>query len=291
MGGYCRIVTDPTSAPPPSRPAPLISAGELLETYADHVVLDVQYTLGGPPSEQEYAVAHLPGAAHLSMDRDLAGQPGPLGRHPLPSRAQFETALQRCGVNDGDSIVVYDGRTSLSAGRAWWLLRHFGVDTVRVLDGGLAAWLEAGGPVATAATDEPKRPLGSIRLTADRDDVVSIAEAAELARDGRLWDVRAAERFRGEVEPIDPVAGHIPGARNAPATDLLRPDGTFKSASALGEHARALGIEPGDATSCGSGVTAAQAALAWAIAGIPVKVFVGSWSQWCAEGREVARGD
>lgn len=268
----------------------LISAAELRDHYDDLVVVDVQYALGGPPSTQLYASGHLPGAAHLAMDTDLAGAPGPGGRHPLPDREVFAAALRRCGIDDDSSVVVYDQQTSLAAARAWWLLRHFGFDRVRVLDGGLAAWQRQGGPVVTDAVD-PAPGSVILRDAATGEPAVGVAEAAAAGAAGRLWDVRAEERFRGEVEPIDPVAGHVPGARNAPAAQLLRPDGTFRPASELIEQAAAWGIRAGDTLYCGSGVTAAQAALGLAEAGIPTSVFVGSWSQWITDpSRPVATG-
>lgn len=268
----------------------LISAEHLLASYADYTVLDVQFTLGGPDSVSEYAAAHLPGARHLRIDGDLSGPAGPGGRHPLPDRAVLQEALRRCGIRETSAVVLYDGRTSQAAARAWWLLRHYGVDRVAVLDGGLAAWQQAGGPVETGHGETgPQAPAyGDIVLGDPHpDDTVDIDQAAALAADGRLWDVRAAERFRGETEPIDPKAGHIPGARNAPMSDFLAPDGRFKPAAEIRAYAENLGIAAGDATSCGSGITAAQAALALAESGIEVRVFPGSWSQWCWEDRPV----
>jgi thiosulfate/3-mercaptopyruvate sulfurtransferase len=266
----------------------LITAEELTRTYGDKVVLDVQFTLGGPPSIEEYERAHLPGARHLSIDGDLSGEPGIRGRHPLPSVEALTAALVRCGVSDGDQVVVYDARTSLAAARAWWVLRHFGFSDVRVLDGGLAAWVESGG---TVTTDVPDVAPGSVALSQGHCEVLDVIGAATAAEEGRLWDVRAAERYRGEVEPIDRVAGHIPGARNAPATLFQDADGRYLPADALAAHAARLGISAGDAVSCGSGITAAQVALGLAEAGIPVGVYVGSWSEWSSDPqRPVATG-
>ncbi|WP_051208044.1 sulfurtransferase [Propionicicella superfundia] len=267
----------------------LIGAAELRETYADHVVLDVQFTLGGPPSGDEYRTAHLPGARHLAVDGDLSAAPGEHGRHPLPPAEAVTAALERCGVRDGDDVVVYDRRTSLSAARAWWVLRYFGFDAVRVLDGGMDAWVELGGPVTT---EVPGTAPGSVRLTPGHLPLLDAAGAAAAAAAGRLWDVRTPQRYRGEAEPVDTVAGHIPGARNAPAGDFQDPSGRFLPADRIRRHAAALGLSAGDATSCGSGITAAQVALALAEAGIPVGVYVGSWSEWIADPtRPVATGD
>lgn len=265
----------------------LISAEQLRAWYADHVVVDVQFTLGGPDSASEYAAAHLPGARHLRIEGELSGPAGAGGRHPLPEPAVLQEALRRAGVTQDCQVVVYDGATSQAAARAWWLLRHFGFDRVLVLDGGLAAWRSACGQVSS----DPAAPAyGDVVLTPAHEDTVTIDEAADLAAAGRLWDVRAPERFRGEVEPIDPVAGHIPGARNAPMAEFLESDGRFKPAADIRAYADSLGIASGDATSCGSGITAAQAALALAEAGLDVRVFPGSWSQWCWEDRPVAVG-
>lgn len=258
----------------------LISATELRHSLSDHVILDVQFTLGGPPSMDEYSAAHLPEARHLAIDGDLSAPPGPHGRHPLADLDTVTSALIRCGVRDGDSVVVYDGRTSLSAGRAWWVLRYYGFDTVRVLDGGLAAWISEGGAVTT---EVPNVQPGDVTLSAGHLPLLTLPDAAAAARVGHLWDVRAPERYRGDVEPIDAVAGHIPGARNAPAAGFQDESGRFLPAAELRRHALALGIEPGDAASCGSGVTAAQVALGLEEAGIQVGVYIGSWSEWSSD--------
>ncbi len=267
---------------------PMIEAAELLATYADYVVLDVQFTLGGPPSEDEYRVAHLPGARHLSIEGDLSSAPGAHGRHPLPDIAQVEAGLVRCGVRDGDCVVAYDAKTSLAAARAWWVLRYFGFANVLVLNGGMAAWVAAGGSVTT---DIPEVEPGGVHLKPGGMPLLSAESAAVDASQGRLWDVRAPERFRGDSEPIDRVAGHIPGARNAPATAFQDETGHFLPPAEIAEVAAGFGISPGDATSCGSGITAAQVALALAQASIPVGVYVGSWSEWIADPRRpVATG-
>lgn len=267
----------------------LISADELGDTYAAHVVLDVQFTLGGPPSRDEYALAHLPGARHLAVDGDLSAAPGPRGRHPLPTGAAVAAALSRCGVSDGDDVVVYDKRTSLAAARAWWVLRYFGFTTVRVLDGGMDAWAAAGGDLTT---DVPVVQPGSVHLSPGALPLLDVVAAGTAAAAGRLWDVRAAERYRGESESVDPVAGHIPGARNAPASGFQDASGHYLAPERIRLHAADLGIASGDAVSCGSGITAAQVALALAEAEIPAGVYIGSWSEWIADPtRPVATGD
>lgn len=275
----------------------LLSASELASRLAGDrppVVVDVSYNLGGPPGREAYDAGHVPGAHFVDLDTELAGPPGAGGRHPLPSATVVETALRRCGVSVDTAVVVYDQATSLSAARAWWTFRYFGLADVRVLDGGFAAWTAAGGEVsvdepADGAGDFPDdfsaTPGGMPMLTAD--------DAAALARRGVLLDVRAPERYAGETEPIDPVAGHIPGAVSAPATALLEPDGRYRPAAELREHFAALGVTPGSETGayCGSGVTAAQAALALAEAGVDAAVYVGSWSDWITDpARPVATG-
>ena len=201
----------------PDELATLLSRGEVR-------VLDVQYNLRGTPGPELYAAAHLPGAPHLDLDAALAGAPGVRGRHPLPDPAVLQEALRACGVGDDDEVVVYDQATSLAAGRAWWVLRWAGHPQVRVLDGGLAAWRRAGMPV----TDEVPTPApGDLTVRPGSVPVLDSGGAVDMARHGVLLDARAAERYRGEVEPIDRVAGHIPGSANLPMTDLLTPDGRF----------------------------------------------------------------
>ncbi|NHA68425.1 sulfurtransferase [Phycicoccus flavus] len=253
-------------------------------------VLDVQYAMTGTPGRELYARAHLPGAPFLDLDTALAGPPGPGGRHPLPDPAVLQEALRGCGVREDDTVVVYDQRTSLSAGRAWWVLRWAGHPAVRVLDGGLAAWERAGLPV-TAEVPEPEP--GDVVVRGGSVPVLDTEAAARMARGGVLLDVRAAERYRGETEPIDPVAGHVPGAVNLPMTDLLADDGTFLPPGEIRRRAAQVGVHRDTpvGTSCGSGVTAAQMALALRTAGIDAVPYVGSWSAWVADpGRPVATG-
>lgn len=288
---------------------PLISAGALARLLSQSrpgpALLDVRWQLGGPPGRQSYLAGHLPGAAYVNLDEDLAAPPatGAGGRHPLPSPSAFEAAMRRAGLRAGQLAVAYDGGDASVAARLWWLLRYFGHDQVCVLDGGYAAWVAAGLPVSTgaeviAAGDFATGPGGAMPVLDD-------AGAAQLARTGVLLDARAAARYRGETEPIDPVAGHIPGAQSAPAAGNTGPDGLFLPSAALArrfaalgvpDSARALGPDRADrgpmvGAYCGSGVTAAQEVLALELAGFAAALYPGSWSAWCADpGRPVARG-
>ena len=256
------------------------------------LLLDVRWTLAGP-DRAAYVAGHLPGAVFCDLDADLAGPPGAGGRHPLPSREALAQSLGRLGVRPGRRVVVYDGGVSAAAARAWWCLRWLGHEDVRVLDGGLQAWVAAGGEletgeVTTTAGDGPTRaatPSSSTMPTVTADEL--------LPYDGVLLDARAAERFRGEVEPVDPVAGHIPGARSLPTSRLLDADGRYLPAAGL----RALFDEAGVAEDrpitayCGSGVTAAQLVLAAHEAGLTAALYPGSWSHWITDpARPVATG-
>jgi thiosulfate/3-mercaptopyruvate sulfurtransferase len=264
-------------------------AAELAATQPP-ALLDVRWRLGGPPGIDSYRAGHLPGAVFTDLDRDLSAAPGPAGRHPMPSAEAFQAAMRRAGVSDGQPVVAYDDWDTMPAARAWWLLRYFGHDQVRVLDGGFRAWQAAGLPVTT---DEPVARAGGFTARPGQLPVLDADGAAALARSGVLLDVRAAERYRGEIEPVDPVAGHIPGAVNAPAAGNLAADGTFLSPDELRRRFAELGAAgrlPAGAY-CGSGVTAAQAVLAMAIAGIPASMYPGSWSNWVADpARPVATG-
>lgn len=260
-------------------------------------MLDVRWTLsqpGGataPDGRAEYHAGHIPGAVYVDLETELSrhGRPDE-GRHPLPSTAQVQDAARRWGVNDGDIVIAYDDAGGLPAARAWWLLRQGGVD-VRVLDGGWAAWKTAGERVETGAVD---RAPGDVTLSDIAGDSLTIDEAAAFPASGVLIDVRAPERFRGETEPLDPIAGHIPGAVNLPTTRHVAEDGTLRDIDELRESFGAVGVEPGTpvAAYCGSGITAAHTALVLAEAGIEAKIFHGSWSQWSnTPGRPVATGE
>ncbi|MDF2259070.1 sulfurtransferase [Streptantibioticus ferralitis] len=265
----------------------IISAAELLSAPQDRTILDVRYQLGGPPGRPQYEAGHIPGARYVDLEAELAGPPGAHGRHPLPELDVFTTAMRRAGVSHDRPVVVYDGGQGWAAARAWWMLRWAGHQDVRVLDGGLASWtgpLETGAPEPVEG-DFTARPGALPLLTADG--------AAALARTGLLLDARAAERYRGEVEPIDPVAGHIPGAVSAPTTENVGQDGRFHSREELAKRFSALGADQATQVGvyCGSGVSAAHQVLALAVAGIPAALYVGSWSEWTHDGaRPVATG-
>lgn len=274
---------------------PLISADELRSALAlpaadRPVVIDVTWTLAGPRGRDAYDAGHLPGAYFVDLDTELAGPPGAGGRHPLPDASIVEAALRRAGVAASTPVVVYDAATSMAAARAWWIFRYFGVRDVRVLDGGLSGWRAAGGEIskvvpADGSSDFVASPGHVPLLDADG--------AAALATSGVLLDARAAERFAGDVEPIDPVAGHIPGAVNAPTTGNVDAEGYFLPVDDLRERFAELGVDKQSEVGayCGSGVTAAHEALALEIAGLRAAVYVGSWSEWITEpARPVARG-
>lgn len=256
---------------------------------ADVTVLDVRYRLGGPPGAEEFAAGHLPGAAYVDLDRDLAAPPDHRGRHPLPEPADFAAAMRRAGVQAGRPVVVYDDWGGRAAARAWWLLRHHGHDDVRVLDGGWPAWVAAGGAVET---DVSVVPPGDFVAREGRSGVV---QSAALPDPGLvLIDARAAERYRGEVESVDPVAGRIPGAVNLPTDANLGADGRFRSAAELAQRYAAVGVRDGArvAAYCGSGVTACHDLLALARAGVEdAALYPDSWSGWVTDpDRPVERG-
>ena len=297
--------------------SPLVDVGSLARELAGDappVLLDVRWRLGGPPGIDSYRAGHLPGAVFADLDTDLAAPPGAGGRHPLPAAADFEAAMRRLGVRAGHPVVAYDDGDSTIAARLWWMLRYFGHDQVRVLDGGLRAWAEAAHPVAVGGdagifghkTSSQRRPatedLGRDWFEADPGHlpVLDAAGAAALARSGVLLDARAGERYRGETEPVDPVAGHIPGALSAPTAANVGPDGRFLAPAQLKERFARLGVPvaggardagPAVGAYCGSGVTAAHEVLALALAGVPAALYVGSWSGWTADqARPVATG-
>jgi len=252
--------------------------------HPDLVLLDVRWALGDPHGRDHYLGEHLPAAVFVDLDAELAGPPSPsAGRHPLPAVEDLERSARRWGVRATSQVVVYDASGGLSAARAWWLLRWAGHGDVRILDGGLAAWRAAGQPVASG--DVAGIP-GDVVLAGCQLPVLDADAAANWARDGGvLVDARAPERYRGETEPIDPRAGHIPGAVNAPTAANLDADGRFRSAATLRERFAGLGIADGTAVGvyCGSGVTAAHEIAALAVAGIDAALYPGSWSQWSSD--------
>lgn len=274
--------------------APLISTADLRDLLAGQApvtVLDVRYRTGGGPSGPgEYSLGHVPGAVYVDLDTELAAGPGAGGRHPLPTPEDFQEAMRRAGVGHDRQVVVYDDWNGLAAGRAWWLLRFHGFHDVRVLDGGWTAWVEDGGGVERGVNINP-RPGD---FTA-RPHQLPVVEADRVLDVPVLVDARAPERYRGETEPIDPVAGRIPGAVNVPTCANLREDGRFRGPDELKSVYEAAGV-PTDglrevAVYCGSGVTAVHDILALEILGVRAALYPGSWSEWIGDpGRPVERG-
>ncbi|HYO42816.1 MAG TPA: sulfurtransferase [Candidatus Limnocylindrales bacterium] len=269
----------------------LISPDELLARLGDPAlrICDVRWWLADPAKgRRDYTAAHLPGAVFIDVDTDLVAPEGP-GRHPLPSPADFVARMAALGIDDADEVVAYDDAGGSIAARLWWMLDDLGHPSVRVLDGGLATWIAAGG----ALTDEvPVLPPATLTLRRAWSRVLDRVELAARLRAGdiALIDARADERYRGDVEPIDPVAGHIPGAISRPLTGSLGPDGRFLDPEVL--RARFDGLGPEIATSCGSGVTACHLSLAMRVAGLPDPLlYPGSYSDWSTAGMPVATGD
>ncbi len=263
----------------------LISVDELatgLEQQPRPVLLDVRWQLAGPSQYPLYLAGHLPGARWCDLETDLADPPGARGRHPLPDPRRLEARLRAWGVEPQSQVVVYDQGNSMAAARAWWVLRWAGLEQVRVLDGGYEAWQRAGHPVE----DEPPPPAaGTVSVRPGSVPSLDADTAASWARAGRLFDVRAAERFRGEVEPIDPVAGHIPGAVSLPTTANVRPSGHFLPEPELRQRFQQAGADQDAPVGvyCGSGVTAAHTVLAMRVAGIDAVLYPGSWSEWITD--------
>jgi thiosulfate/3-mercaptopyruvate sulfurtransferase len=274
---------------------PLVEASWLRERLGGPglVVVDCRFRLGEPRAgERAWREGHIPGAPYLDVDRDLAAEPGDRGRHPLPEAADFEAAARRAGIGRDSLVVAYDEAGEGGAVRLWWLLRHFGHERVAVLNGGLRAWREAGGPLRGGPVDIER---GDLMARAREDDTLAPEEllAGAPAGDRLLLDARAPERFRGEVEPIDPVAGHIPGAVNVPFAEIA-PEGRFPAPEVLRARLEAVGAAPGRelVAYCGSGVTACTLVLAAAWAGLPAaRLYPGSWSEWSRRGYPVARQD
>ncbi|MEV6572252.1 sulfurtransferase [Streptomyces sp. NPDC051577] len=274
----------------------ILSASELMSELAGTtppVLLDIRWQLGGPDQRPAYEAGHLPGAVYVDLDRELAGPvstTGLGGRHPLPDPEEFGAVMRRAGVRAGVPVVVYDGGQGWAAARAWWLLRWTGHTGVRVLDGGLSAWTAAGGTVTADAATPTE---GDFKPNPGALEVLDGDGAAALARSGVLLDARAGERYRGEVEPIDRVGGHVPGALSAPTSENVDADGRFLPAASLRARFEALGAA-GNApvgVYCGSGVSGAHEVLALDVAGIPSALYAGSWSDWSSDpARPVATG-
>ncbi|MBJ7451680.1 MAG: sulfurtransferase [Blastococcus sp.] len=270
----------------------LVTAAELLAADRQPVLLDVRWALGDDRGREKYLAGHLPGAVFVDLETELADPPDPaLGRHPMPSLQRLQAVARRWGVRADRPVVAYDDSGGLVAARAWWLLRWGGLTDVRLLDGGLGAWVRAGGGLEDG---DVVPPPGDVVLTGGGMPVVDADTAAALpGRGGVLLDARAAERYRGEVEPVDPRAGHVPGATSAPTTGNLDGEGSFLPPERLAERFAALGGRPGADVGvyCGSGVPAAHEVAALAAAGIEAALWPGSWSQWSADPeRPVATG-
>jgi thiosulfate/3-mercaptopyruvate sulfurtransferase len=274
---------------------PLISAEELARRLSEVRVLDAR------PSADAYAKGHVANAIHAGLDADLSGalfaghDPARGGRHPLPSPEWFAEKLDAWGISRETPVVVYDDQSGANAAaRAWWMIRALGHDDVYVLDGGFEAARAAGVPITTEATSKPTSATATSHTAEWGRPTVSIDDTERYAATPgwKVLDVRSAERFRGDAEPIDPVAGHIPGAENLFYGENLEKDGRFKSKGDLrAMYTRLLGDVPPEhlVVHCGSGVTACHTLLALEIAGLPgASLYVGSWSEWCRSGRPLA---
>ncbi|HET8673167.1 MAG TPA: sulfurtransferase [Thermoleophilaceae bacterium] len=269
---------------------PLVDAGTLREGLGDPDlrVVDCRWKLGDPEAGRAaYLTAHVPGAAFLDLDRDLSAPPGERGRHPLPAAADFERAARAAGISAGSRVVAYDENASGGAARLWWLLRHFGHEAAAVLDGGIGAWREAGGELTPGEETHRSGDFTAAERPGDTADAEEI-ERSLADRSLSLVDARARERYAGETEPVDPAAGHIPGAGNAPFAELA-PAGRFQTADELRERLdAAAGGSRGELVAyCGSGVSACTLVLAAELAGIDARLYPGSWSEWCARGLPV----
>jgi thiosulfate/3-mercaptopyruvate sulfurtransferase len=277
--------------------SPLISAAELrtlAATEPDRLrIVDCRWSLGKPGAGRAaYDAGHLPGAIHLDLDDDLADRDGygAPGRHPLPSPLDVATRLGRLGIGDEHLVVAYDDVGGWVAARVWWMLDNLGHREVAVLDGGIAAWTEAGG---TLTTERPSWPAAQLHLADAWSGVISREELKARLGSVVVLDARAAARYRGEVEPIDPIAGHIPTARSAPIDGNLV-DGRFRSPGELHDRFAALGADGSEGqvvTSCGSGTSAIHHTIAMRLAGLPDPIlYVGSYSDWSRSGEPVVTG-
>jgi len=293
----------------------LISVEALASQIDQLILIDCRSDLfDASLGKQQYESGHIPNAAFFALHDALSGPKTPgSGRHPLPDQEALVQRMQSLGANDDSMVVVYDAGSSVYAARLWWLLRWCGHDAVKVLDGGYAAWVKAGYPSSEDLSPrERKQGKGNFAIRNSLEAIIQSDELLENLGSGHhlIVDARAAERWRGDVEPLDPVAGHIPGALNRPNTQNLRPDGRFKPAEVLREEWLSLmtlqapripaaasapgGEGPALVHSCGSGVSACHNLLAMRIAGLndDLMLHPGSWSEWCADPkRPVAKGD
>jgi thiosulfate/3-mercaptopyruvate sulfurtransferase len=258
---------------------------ELLDSAQAPVLADVRWTLGGPPGRSDFEARHIPWAVWVDLEADLSGPAGTGGRHPLPPLEVFEQAMRRIGVRQESLVVAYDAATSQAAARLWWLLSDAGHHQVSVLNGGLAAWLAAGLPTASG----PGRPVPPGDFVAaqrpQRAQRTAVQISANLGRPDAslLIDVRAPERYSGESERVDPVAGHIPGAINLPASAMQDADGHFLTPAEIATLYAEAGGTDNAVLYCGSGVTAAQSLLGLESAGLTAAIYPGSWSDWITD--------
>ncbi|WP_461169067.1 sulfurtransferase [Arthrobacter sp. Z1-15] len=265
---------------------------ELLASGTSVVLLDVRWELGSTDGNRQYQRGHIPGAVYVDLETELAAPAGKgsEGRHPLPDPQEFARTARGWGISRGDTVVAYDAVGGTSAARAWWLLRHAGLDSVYLLDGGVVAWHRAG--LALEGGTAVPRP-GDAEFSWGKMPVLQMWDVPAVVAGGTLLDARAKERYRGDREPVDPLAGHIPGAVNAPAAGNLTDEGTFRTPEELRASFEALGVRPDApvAVYCGSGVTAAHDVAALESAGYRAALYPGSWSQWSAtKGSPVAVG-
>jgi thiosulfate/3-mercaptopyruvate sulfurtransferase len=273
----------------------LISPAELADLLGSErppILADVRWSLGGPPGKPDFVASHIPGAVWVDLEAQLASPPGAGGRHPLPRIDVFQQAMRDIGVCEDSLVVAYDAATSQAAARLWWLLSDAGHQQVRVLNGGLAAWIAAGLPTVSGP-GAPSTQGDFVARPGQRAQVNAAEIAAKLGvSDGlTLVDVRASERYSGDKEPIDPVAGHIPGAISMPATANLDVDGRFLPPAEIAARYAAAGGVEGAVLYCGSGVTAAQSLLALESAGLTAAIYPGSWSDWITDStRPIATG-
>lgn len=267
-------------------PGPVVSV-DWLRGQLDHPALrivDVRWSLTGPPGREQYERGHLPGAVFLDADTELSAPGEGPGRHPVPTADRLARILGEHGIGDGHAVVAYDDAGGSIAARLWWLFRHFGVDgRCAVLDGGISAWTDAGGPLTTV---RPDHPPATWTPGEPRDDLVGTDSVqAMLGSEVLLLDARAGERYRGETEPIDPRPGHIPGAISAPFSENVGPDGRFLPADVLRRRYAGLGADRRPVVAyCGSSLTATHDLLAMELAGMTGgRLYEGSWSHWSAD--------
>ncbi len=265
----------------------LVSTEWLSQQLGDHYlrVVDTRWILGKPGEGRRlYEEGHIPGALHLDIDEHLAGKDGP-GRHPIPNKRDFENLLSEYGIARDHHVVVYDGGQGAPAARLWWLMKFFGHDNVSILDGGWDLWTKE----ARSTEREVRRYISQKFFARAKHVMVADMAAVDQMRDDPdvvLIDARAGERYRGEVEPIDPKAGHIPGAENLPFTQTIDPQtGKFHPVSKLKEMFQSVGVDKKKTVICycGSGVTACTNIFALKLAGFNAKLYEGSWSEWSSD--------